>query len=170
MSGRSRFIRSAAVLLCVSLGSAACDENRPAILLARGVASPSTIVNALVVPSTLPFQILPVAGCPLVSPFASAFSLVIDQRGGVDLLLHEVGFQFLDTAGFVSPLFFTRADLTLLFGSTFIATGTSRTFDFRTEFGCGFASSPRSMAARLVFLDRNGTRLERTMTAFMSGN
>lgn len=170
MSGRSRFIRTAAVVLSISLGSAACDENSPATLVARGVASPSAIVNALVVPSTLPFQILPVAGCPFVSPFASTFSLVIDQRGGVDLFLHEVGFQFFDTAGFVSPLFFTRTDLTLLFGPTFIATGTSRTFDFRTEFGCGFASLPRSMAAQLILVDQNGRRLERTMTALMSGN
>jgi hypothetical protein len=149
----------------MAIATAACDEGTRGAIVANGFASPSTVVNAAVVPSTLPFQILPASGCPFASPFASAFSLVVDHRGPVDLLLHEAGFQFIDAGGLVSPLFFTTTDLTLLFGSTFVSAGTSRTFDFRTQFGCQFRSSPHRLAGRLVLVDRHGERHERTISA-----
>jgi hypothetical protein len=55
--------------------------------------------------------------------------------------------------------------LRLLLGSTVISAGTRHTFPFRSQFGCGFSSSPHSMTGRLVFFDHSGTRVERTVGA-----
>ena len=152
---------AAAVVLSFVL--AGCDENHSAKVSVFGV-SPSPVVNTAVVPSTLPFQILPVLGCPFASPFASNFSLFVEPAG-VDLILTEVGLQFFDASGVVSPLTFSQNDLTLLFGSTVVTAGMQRSFPFQTRFGCGFTSFPQLMIGRFVFTDRSGGGMERTMTA-----
>ena len=158
-----------ATLLLTLLAAAACDDDgMRGTFVARGVSAPSPSVSALVVPSTLPFQILPVAGCPFAPPYGSTFSLVIDG-GGFDLLLYEAAFRFLDRSGRASPLTFSQADLSLLFGSTAIASRSSRTFAFQPQFGCGLTGAPHSMSARIVLVDRHGTPFVRNVRALMGG-
>lgn len=162
------------IVLIVPVALASCDS-QPALLVGSGVTGPSNVSIAqptsvfntvpMLVPSTIPFHILPVFGCPSASPFATSFSLIIDQRDGFDVFVHEVGFRFVDGAGFDSPLILRHSDLATLFGSTLVATGTSRTFAFQPQFGCGLSSTPHLMVLRLLLLDRNGRTHERTLTA-----
>jgi hypothetical protein len=163
---RSPGFRAAVLVSVLPLGLAACDDNDEMQVLGPGPVglTTSVVVNTLVVPSTLPFQIMPVAGCPFASPFVSNFTIIVDASG-VDLVLTEVGFQFIDNAGFVSPLTFSQNDLTLLFGSTVVTTGMQRTFGFQPQFGCGFVGTPHLMNGRLNFVDRTGKRFQRHVTA-----
>ena len=68
---------SAAILLVMPLLFAACDELDDDVLLApTGSRFAAPTVNTLVIPATtLPFQILPVLGCPFAPPFAVAVLL-----------------------------------------------------------------------------------------------
>lgn len=152
-------------LVLIALSATACDEIDDRNFIGpRGLSAPSAAVSTLVIPSTLPFQILPVLGCPFASPFASNFSVIVEPAG-VDLVLAEVGFQFLDGDGFVSPLTFSQSDLNLLFGSTVVSAGIRRTFAFQSHFGCGLRSAPRRMTGRFRFGDWNGGTLERGVEA-----
>jgi hypothetical protein len=161
--------RFAALLVVSTLAAAACDEVDDNVFIGpKGVAGPSHVVSTFVIPSTLPFHVMPVVGCPFASPFASNFSVIVDPLG-VDLILTEVGLQFFDADGFVSPLTFSQSDLTLLFGSTIVTSGIRRTFAFDSRFGCGLRSSPRAMTGRFVFADRDGDRFERTVHARFGG-
>ena len=157
-----------AAVVVLSIVVAGCDEQAGGKGVVRGVLAPTPAVSAAVVPSTLPFQILPVLGCPLASPFASNFSLIVEPAG-VDLTLTEVGLQFVDSSGAVSPLTFSQSDLTLLFGSPVVTAGMQRSFPFQANFGCGFTSSPQLMIGRFVFTDRRGGRVERTVTVRVNG-
>jgi hypothetical protein len=119
-------------------------------------------VNTLVIPATtLPFQIMPVLGCPFAPPFTSHFSVVVNPVD-VDLRLAEVGLQFVDTAGIVSPVTFRENDLGVLFGSTHVAAGVHRTFPFQATFGCNFQTTPHVMRGRAVFINPHGRRFEQT--------
>jgi hypothetical protein len=159
-------IAAGVVVSCVLAG---CDDHNGVKVVASGVSAPTPVVNTAVVPSTLPFQILPVLGCPFASPFASNFSVIVEPSG-VDLILTEVGLQFVDALGAVSPLTFSQNDLTLLFGSTVVTSGMQRSFAFRTTFGCGFTAFPQLMIGRFVFGDRSGGRTERTMTVRLNNS
>jgi hypothetical protein len=145
--------------------TAACDDgDNTGKVVVRGVASPSPVVSALVVPSTLPFQILPVSGCPFAPPFGSRFAIRVDG-GGVPLNLNDAAFQFLDARGFASSIFFSRPALTVLFGSTTIAAHGSRTFAFQPQFGCGFAGTPHLMSGRIGLIGPDGDSFTRTVKA-----
>jgi hypothetical protein len=148
------------------VATAACDDgNNTGTALVRGVSSPSAVVSALVVPSTaLPFQILPVSGCPFAPPFGSRFAIRVDG-GGVPLILNDAAFQFFDARGFASSIFFSRQELTVLFGSTTIAAHGSRTFAFQPRFGCGFAGTPHLMSGRIGLIGPDGDSLMRTVKA-----
>ena len=161
---------SAAILLAMAVSFAGCDEMEDAELLApSGSRFVTPTVNTLVIPATtLPFQILPVLGCPFAPPFVSNFSVLVNTVG-VDLTLAEMGFQFVDTAGFVSPLAFTRNDLAVLFGTTHVAAGIQRSFPFETSFGCTFRGTPHVMRGRAVFVDPLGARIERTFEGRFRG-
>ena len=102
---------SAAILLATSLSFTACDdepEDDASLVAPSGNRFPSPTVNTLVIPATtLPFQIMPVFGCPFAPPFTSHFSVVVNPVD-VDLTLAEVGLQFVDTAGIVSPVTFVK--------------------------------------------------------------
>ena len=154
---------SVAILLVMPLLFAACDELDDDVLLApTGSRFAAPTVNTLVIPATtLPFQILPVLGCPFAPPFISRFSLLVDPID-VDLTMTEVGLQFVDTAGIVSPVFFDKNDLTVLFGSTHVASGIQRTFPFQATFGCDFQTTPHVLRGRAVFVNPHGNRMERT--------
>ena len=173
MTARLRRIGNIIVLI-MPLALASCDS-APATLFGSAITGPSNVpipqhsnvfnISPMLVPSTIPFHILPVFGCPLASPFVTSFSLIIDQRDGIDVFVHEVGFRFVDGAGFDSPLIFRQGDLATQFGSTLVVAGTSRTFAFQPRFGCGLSSTPHMMVLRLLLLDRHGRTHERTLTA-----
>jgi hypothetical protein len=153
---------SAAILLAMSVSFAACDEidDDPFGVAPSGDGFVTPTVNTLVIPATtLPFQIMPVQGCP--SSFVSHFSLVVNPLN-VDLTMTEVGIQFVDTAGIVSPVTFGQNDLKVLFGSTAVVAGAERTFPFNASFGCSFRASPHVMFGRAVFVNPLGGRVERT--------
>jgi hypothetical protein len=154
---------SAAILLVMPLLFAACDELDDDVLLApTGSRFAAPTVNTLVIPATtLPFQILPVLGCPFAPPFLSRFSLLIDPVD-IDLTMTEVGLQFVDTAGIVSLVSFNQNDLSGLFGSTHIAAGIQRTFPFQASFGCNFQTTPHVLRGRAVFVNPDGHWMERT--------
>jgi hypothetical protein len=155
---------SAAILLALSLSVVACDN----IKLEDDVLTAPTgnglvpTVNTLVIPATtLPFEVMPVLGCPSAPPFGSHFSLVVNPID-VDLTMTEVGLQFVDTSGIVSPVNFGSNDLSVLFGSTTVIAGVERTFSFETNFGCSFRANPHVMRGRAVFVNPLGRRIERT--------
>ena len=162
---RSLARTSAAILLATSLSFAACDdeiEDDELLVAPSGSRFPSPTVNTLVIPATtLPFQILPVFGCPSAPPFTSHFSVVVNPVD-VDLRLAEVGLQFVDTAGIVSPVTFRENDLGVLFGSTHVAAGVRRTFPFNATFGCNFQTTPHVLRGRAVFVNPHGRRFEQT--------
>jgi hypothetical protein len=156
---------SAAIFLVMSLSLVACDDIKledDVLVAPSGDRFVTAAVNTLVIPATtLPFQIMPVLGCPSAPPFASHFSLVVNPIN-VDLTMTEVGLQFLDTSGIVSPVNFGRNDLSVLFGSTTIVAGVGRTFPFETNFGCSFRAVPHVMRGRAVFVNPHGRRVEQT--------
>jgi hypothetical protein len=156
---------SAAIFLVMSLSLVACDDIKledDVLVGPSGDRFVTPTVNTLVIPATtLPFQIMPVLGCPSAPPFASHFSLVVNPIT-VDLTMTEVGLQFVDTAGIVSPVHFGRNDLAVLFGPTTIIAGVGRTFPFNTNFGCSFRATPHLMRGHAVFVNPHGTRVEQT--------
>ena len=174
---RLRRLAHAGILL-VPIALASCD-GQPSMLTGGAITKPSNVpaqpatnvfnVFPAVMPPTIPFQILPVFGCPLVSPFATSFSLVIDQRDGLDIIVSEVGLRFIDQSGFESPLIFSESDLATLFGTTIVLGGTRRMFPFHPRFGCGLRSTPHVMVVRLLLRDRSGRSHERTLTARAEG-
>jgi hypothetical protein len=103
--------------------------------------------------------------CPSIAPFLASFSLFIDQRSGSDIFLDEINFHFGDGSGRRSPLQLTRSDLTRMFGTTFVAAGATRTFDFSPQFGCGLVSVPSLLFIDLTTLNRGGVRHQSTLTA-----
>lgn len=156
---------SVAILLVTSLSFVACDDIKledDVLTAPSGDGFVTPTVNTLVIPATtLPFQIMPVLGCPSAPPFGSHFSLVVNPVS-VDLTMTEVGLQFVDTTGVPSPVNFLQNDLTALFGSTAIVAGAGRTFSFSTNFGCSFRANPHVMRGRAVFVNPLGRRIERT--------
>jgi hypothetical protein len=152
--------------VALALGVGACD---PVDVPGGAALAPSpfssSFIGAMLVPETLAFVSVPIFGCPHVAPFRSSFSLVIDQRRGPDVFFHEAELRFVDVSGVASPLFFDRSGLARMFGTTLVSAGTTRSFAFQPAFGCGFVSTPRSLSARLLFLDRGGSALARTVTA-----
>ena len=137
---------SAAIVLVMSLSLVACDD----VKLEDDV---------LVGPSGDRF-VTPTVNT-LVIPFASHFSLVVNPIS-VDLTMTEVGLQFVDTAGIISPVTFGQNDLSVRFGSTTIIAGVGRTFPFDTNFGCSFRATPHVMRGRAVFVNPHGRRVEQT--------
>jgi hypothetical protein len=159
-------IRRPAGILLVSLATmlTACDDFN-ATGTGIGMAAPSPFVSAGLFPPTLGFTSVPGFRCPAIAPFLSTFSLFIDQRSGTDIFLDQINFQFGDRSGRQSPLQLSRSDLTLMFGTTFVPAGATRTFDFRPQFGCEFLSVPQLLFIDLTTLNRAGIRHQTTLTA-----
>ena len=156
---------SAAILLVMSLSVLACDDVKledDVLVAPSGSRFATPTVNTLVIPATtLPFDVMPVLGCPSAPPFASHFSLVVHPVN-VELTMTEVGLQFVDMSGIVSPVNFGPNDLKVLFGSTTVSAGVGRTFSFNTNFGCSFQTAPHVMRGRAVFINPRGGRMEQT--------
>ena len=151
------------MFLAMSLSLIACDDIKledDVLVGPSGDRFLTPTVNTLVIPATtLPFQVMPVLGCPSAPPFASHFSLVVNPIN-VDLTMTEVRLQFADTSGILSPVNFGRHDLDLLFGSTTIIAGVGRTFPFNTNFGCSFRATPHLLRGHAVFVNPHGKQIE----------
>ena len=157
-----------AILAMLSLSLTACDDIKlegDALVTPSSVGFVTPAVDTFLIPATtLPFQVMPVLGCPSYPPFTSHFSLIVNPVN-VDLTMTDVGFQFVDTFGIVSRLNFGPNDLSVLFGSTTVIAGVARTFLFTPNFGCGFQATPHLLRGRAVFLNPHGRRAERTFEA-----
>jgi hypothetical protein len=132
-------------------------------------AGSAPFVGASTRPTTIGFTTVPAFACPLISPFASGFTLIIEQRSGSDLTLNRARFRFVDGTGLPSPVDLARSDLVGRFGSTIVPNGRTRGFDFDLQFGCGFASIPSSVVIDVFLLDSLGTTHQRTVTASIIG-
>ena len=117
-------LRRFAGLLIVSLAPilAACDDFK-ATGIGVGLLAPSPSVRASLLPPTLGFTSVPGFRCPGIAPFLSPLSLFIDQRGGTDIFLDQITFQFGDRSGRRSALQLTGHDLTGMFGTTLVPAG-----------------------------------------------
>jgi len=165
-------IRRPAGILLVALATVltACDDFKATgVGIGLPVPAPlvgaSPIVGASLLPTIIDFTSVVGSRCPSVAPFLSSFSLFIDQRSGTDIFLDQINFQFGDRSGRRSPLQLTRSDLTLMFGTTFVPGGATRTFDFRPQFGCEFVSMPSVLFIDLTTLNRSGVRHQSTLSA-----
>jgi hypothetical protein len=149
-------VRGAALLPLVLLLTG-CDKHQEAIT-EGGILIPSVspVIDARIQPQVVLLN--SVSGlCPIVSPFTTAFDLVVQERTGIDLFLDSVSMQFVDGTNLrSSPIVFPQADLTRLFPSTLISRGASRAFTFSPQFGCGIGV-PETLIVTTVFLDRFGT-------------
>lgn len=149
--------------IVVLLATAGCDDGPRGHFVARGVIAPSPVLAASLVPTAIPFDVLPAFSCPALSPFRSTIALFIDQRTGLDVTLEEVSFRFVDTFGFGTTVFFGQHDLNTMFGIPFIASGGSRLFTFQPAFGCEMVAAPQSLVAQIIAIDRSGRRQMQTL-------
>jgi hypothetical protein len=169
----SRSVRRGVVVLFAAVAStatAACDrENRGSFDAAFTGPSPfgppAPFVGAQVRPNTVAFTAVQSFSCPLIPPFTTSFAVLVDQRGEPDLFMDAAAFRFIDGSGRSSPLQLDRRDLTRMFGTTTVPSGTRRTFDFHPQFGCGFSTVPSALVIDVFFLDGNGARHLRTLNA-----
>jgi len=163
------------VFLAAPLALAGCDDNgsvevssftSPSLASSTGsFGNPAPFVGAKLVPDVIPFIWVPGFGCPFAAPFTATLAVLIDQRRGGDVFLSQVGFDFMDTVGLVSPVLYSQTDLSAMFGTVLVPGGTSRRFDFTPRFGCGFSRPPSRVGVRLGYRDRSGGRHEKTITA-----
>jgi hypothetical protein len=153
---RPRYVRW---LLTGTLGLllAACDrETHPFSQLQ--VIGPTLSSRTAIVPPMLVLS--PVSGgrCPLTT----AFDLVIDHPGRLDVFLDQVTVRLLDGSSVGgSPVLLSSADLEARFGSRHVRSGTTRRFGLQPRFGCE-AFFPRSVRTDVVLRDAAG--VVQTMT------
>lgn len=164
-----RVHRTVGVLVASLAAVLAGCENGHGVRIGFNTTAPfvgaSPVVGASLFPQTIGFMSVPGSRCPTIAPFLSSFSLFIDQRGGSDIFLDQVVFQFADRSGHRSPTQFRRDDLTRMFGTTFVGAGATRSFDFTSQFGCGFLSVPSLLYIDLITLNRSGVTHQSTLTA-----
>ena len=175
----ARRLKPALVIVLFAVALGACDDKYRGTVRANVLGGTTTIlrpsgspflVDANIVPRFLP--ILPVFGfgCPLLPPFSTEFDLFVTERSRMDLFLNRATFRFFDGFGIgTSPLDFPPDALSLQFGSRLIPAGTTRSFRFRPQFGCGL-SAPRTLNAEFVLLNAFGTSNQVQLTgAFSAG-
>ena len=163
-------IHRALGMLIVSLATmlTACDDGgRGFGARTAPFAGPSPFAGASLFPQTIGFSSVSEFRCPSIAPFFTSFSLFIDQRGGSDVFLDQVHFQFGDHGGNRSPLLLSRSDLTAMFGSTLVPGGGTRTFAFKPQFGCGLATVPSNLFVDFITLNRSGVAHPSTLTAVL---
>jgi hypothetical protein len=148
-------MKSAAWLLMGALAIAACDRPNRTFSGVQVIGPTPTLAGAIV---PQPLVLSPVAGarCPFLTPFTTAFDLVIDHHGGTDLFIQQVTIRLLDGSNVGgSPLLMSSADLAARLGSTRVRPGQTRRFGFTPQFGCS-AFRPRSLRADVVLRDAAG--------------
>jgi hypothetical protein len=147
--------KSAAWLLMGALGITACDRQNRSFSRVQ-VIGPTPALAGTIVPQ--PLVLSPVAGarCPFLTPFTTAFDLVIDHPGETDLFMEQVTIRLLDGSNVGgSPLLMSSADLAARLGSTRIRPRQTSRFGFTPQFGCS-AFLPRSLRADVVLRDASG--------------
>jgi len=147
--------KSAAWLLMGALAIAACDRQNRSFSRDQ-VIGPTAALAGAIVPQ--PLVLSPVAGarCPFLTPFTTAFDLVIDHQGGTDLFIEQVTIHLLDGSNVGgSPLLMSSADLAARLGSTRVRSGQTSRFGFTAQFGCT-AFLARSLRADVVLRDAAG--------------
>ena len=147
--------RSAAWLLMGALAIAACDRQNSSFSRVQ-VTGPTAALAGAIVPQ--PLVLSPVAGarCPFLTPFTTAFDLLIDHQGGTDLFIEQVTIRLLDGSNVGgSPLLMSSADLAARLGSTRVRPGQTSRFGFTPQFGCS-AFRPRSLRVDVVLRDAAG--------------
>jgi hypothetical protein len=148
-------IKSAAWLLVGALAIAACDRPNRTFSGVQVIGPTPTLAGAIV---PQPLVLSPVAGarCPFLTPFTTAFDLVIDHHGGTDLFIQQVTIRLLDGSNVGgSPLLMSSADLAARLGSTRVRPGQTSRFGFTPQFGCS-EFRPRSLRADVVLRDAAG--------------
>ena len=147
--------KSAAWLLMGAFAIAACDRPNRSFYGVQ-VIGPTAALASAIVPQ--PLVLSPVAGarCPFLTPFTTAFDLVIDHQGGTDLFIEQVTIHLLDGSNVGgSPLLMSSADLAARLGSTRVRPGQTSRFGFTPQFGCS-AFRPRSLRVDVVLRDAAG--------------
>jgi hypothetical protein len=148
-------MKSAAWLLVGALAIAACDRPNRTFSGVQVIGPTPTLAGAIV---PQPLVLSPVAGarCPFLTPFTTAFDLVIDHHGGTDLFIQQVTIRLLDGSNVGgSPLLMSSADLAARLGSTRVRPGQTSRFGFTPQFGCS-EFRPRSLRADVVLRDAAG--------------
>jgi len=138
-----------------ALAIAACDRPNRSYSGVQVIGPTPTLAGAIV---PQPLVLSPVAGarCPFLTPFTTAFDLVIDHQGGTDLFMEQVTFRLLDGSNVGgSPVLMSSADLAARLGSTRIRSRQTSRFGFTPQFGCS-AFLPRSLRADVVLRDASG--------------
>jgi hypothetical protein len=102
-------------------------------------------------------------GCPMVAPIGS-FQLVVRQPAE-DVSLHALTLRFMDGSGASSdPIPYGPSEMTKMFGSTLVAQGATRAFNFSVPYGC-HPAAPTTMSARVAMVTRSGHTVESDATA-----
>jgi hypothetical protein len=149
--------------VCVLAGSLTllgCDRaSHPLSAIAPDDPPP---VTGTIVPQPITLAPLTTDRCAFLTPFTTAFDLVIDQAGPRDVVLDQVTLRLTDGSSVGgSPVLMSAADLAARFGSTRIRSGSAARFRFTPRFECA-AFAPRSLHADVVLRDGLGvTRMFR---------
>lgn len=151
-----RFATVAVALVTVS--AIACDGFVGVITLA-----PTGLVVVVIDPPVVVRQPYLAPGCPTVVPIGS-FQLVVRQPAE-ELSLHALTLRFMDGTGASSdPVSYGFSEITTMFGSTLVAQGAMRTFNFSVPYGC-HPAAPTTMSARAAMVTRSGRTIESDATA-----
>src|SRR5437867_9863667 len=110
MNLNQRLTATVAVVLILPLtfALAGCDERGErgdfsVGLVAAAPAAPAALSATTIMPRILPLIPALSFRCPVSAPFTTAFDLIVDHRGRVDLFLNQVSLRFLDGSGFGAP-------------------------------------------------------------------
>jgi hypothetical protein len=170
-SANSFGIVTLAVSLTVVLAlGTACDvdyRDRPHLATFSPIAEVTPFITTSIFPQAVVVVPFFGFGC---SSFATNFDLVIKVFGTSDLFLRETSFRLLDgTTRGSTPLVVSTRDLEGKFGPTLIHAGSSRSFAFAPQFGCG-GFSPVSLSADVVLIDSQGVRHDSTVVVPIRGH
>ena len=143
---------------------AACDRQTTPLAPGSIVFSPNAAASIQLVPQALPISPLGSFACPMSSPFATSFNLVVGAAN-TDLVFQRLTLQPFDGRGVAGlSTVLTAENVVGVSGSPLIAARTSRTFALHPAFGCGI-SAPRSLFTELILVDGFGSTHRSTLTA-----
>jgi hypothetical protein len=154
-----------AVVFSASVALGACGRSTAQTTFASSVSPTASMLSTRISPQ--PISAVPVFGfaCPVVQPFTSDFELLIQEARGINVNLTQLSFRFVDGSGISgSSLLMSASDLNGRFGTTLIPAGTSRTFAFHPQFGCGL-TRPNAVLIDLLLLDAQGGLQPMSVTA-----
>jgi|RhiMetStandDraft_4_1073278.scaffolds.fasta_scaffold46044_1 hypothetical protein len=162
----------AVMLAAVLVLGSACDvdsTNVKHLSAFAPIVEVSPFIGTSIFPSAVVVSPVFGIGCPFFPAFGTNFTLVITVSGKSDQFLRETTFRLLDgTHRGATPLVVSTSDLEGKFGPTVIRAGTTRSFPFAPQFGCG-TFSPTSLAADVVLLDSQGMRHDSTVVVPIGG-